>query len=51
MNVSEKRRVDFRIDRKLHADAQYVANLTGKTLTQFFIEAIKEKLEKEGKSK
>lgn len=45
--ISEKRRVDFMISRKLHAEAQYRANMQGKTLTEYLVEAIEEKIKKE----
>lgn len=35
---------------KLHAEAMYRANLSGRTLTEYVVEAIREKNEKEGRN-
>ena len=35
---------------RIHAEAMYRANLSGRTLTEYVTEAIKEKNEKEGRN-
>lgn len=43
----EKRRVNLRIPRELHIAANHAADMEDKTFTEYVIEALKEKLEKE----
>ena len=43
----EKRRVNLRIPRELHIAANHVADMQDKTFTEYVIEALKEKLERE----
>lgn len=48
MKTEQKRRVNLRIPKDLHIRAKHVADMADKTFTEYVIEALKEKLEKEG---
>lgn len=47
--AEDRRKLSVWIPVRIHAEALYRADLSGKTLTEYVAEAIREKNEKEGK--
>lgn len=44
------KKVSVSVPIRIHAEAMYRANLSGRTLTEYVVEAIREKNEKEGRN-
>jgi predicted HicB family RNase H-like nuclease len=48
-DTAKRKRLCFWVPLRLHAEAQYLANINDKTLQDFVSEALTEKIEKEGR--
>lgn len=51
MKAEEKKRLYVWLPLKLYADVQYQANMSGKSLTEYVIDALSEKLGRESDEK